>query len=170
MPSGRSGGRWSLDRPRRYSARFAALNATLMTRTAAVIALGESAASTDPELAEYRDQAHAETRTNLRALAAELKARGVLAPGISGQDAADTIYALATDESVYLRLTGECGWTPARYAELIARTLTAALTHGRPAERTVKQRASRTCADADPGPTCGSGINTSQLPPPEPHS
>jgi len=116
--------------------RFAALNATLMARTAAVIALGESAASTDPELAQYRDQAHAETRTNLRALAAELKARGVLAPEVSEQDAADTIYALATDESVYLRLTRECGWTPARYADLIARTLTAALNHGRPAERT----------------------------------
>ena len=115
--------------------RFAARNATLMTRTAAVIALGESAASTDPELARYRDQAHTETRTNLRALAAELKARGVLARGISEQDAADTIYALATDESVYLRLTGECGWTPARYADLIAGTLTAALTHSRPAER-----------------------------------
>jgi len=108
--------------------RFAARNATLMTRTAAVIALGESAASTDPELAQYRDQAHAETRTNLRALAAELKTRGVLAPGISEQDAADTIYALAVDESVYLRLTRDCGWTPARYTDLIARTLTATLT------------------------------------------
>ena len=116
--------------------RFAARNTALMTRTAAVIALGESAASTDPELAEYRDQAHAEARTNLRALAAELKTRGALAPGVSEQDAADTIYALATDESVYLRLTRECDWTPARYADLVARTLTATLTHQRPAERT----------------------------------
>jgi AcrR family transcriptional regulator len=122
--------------PEETLTRFAALNATVMTRTAAVIALGESAASTDPELAQYRDQAHAETRTNLRALAAELKTRGVLAPGISEQDAADTIYALATDESVYLRLTRDCGWTSARYADLIARTLNATLTHGRPAERT----------------------------------
>ena len=109
-------------------ARFAALNATLMARTAAVLALGETAAATDPELAEYRDQAHAETRANLRALAAELKARGVLAPGISEQDAADTIYALATDETVFLRLTRECGWTAARYADLIAHALTATLT------------------------------------------
>ena len=45
-------------------------------------------------------------------------------------DAADTIYALATDESVFLRLTRECGWTPARYADLIARTLNATLTAG----------------------------------------
>ena len=108
-------------------ARFAALNAKLMTRTAAIIALGESAASADPELAEYRDRAHAATRTNLRALAAELKRRGALAPNISEQHAADTIYALATDESVFLRLTRECGWTPGRYADLIARTLKASL-------------------------------------------
>lgn len=111
--------------------RFAALNATLMTRTAAIIALGESAANTDPELAEYRDRAHAATRANLRALAAALAHRGALGAGISEQDAADTIYALATDESVFLRLTHECGWTPARYADLIACTLKAALTSTR---------------------------------------
>ena len=98
-----------------------------MTRTAAIIALGEAAAAADPELAEYRDRAHAATRANLRALAAELNRRGALAPGVSEQHAADTIYALATDESVFLRLTRECGWTPDRYAELIARTLKATL-------------------------------------------
>ena len=43
------------------------------------------------------------------------------------QHAADTIYAVATDESVFLRLTRECGWTPVRYADLIARTLKASL-------------------------------------------
>jgi len=107
--------------------RFAARNAAMMTRTATIIALGEAAASTDPELAAYRDQAHAATRTNLQALAAELHRRGVLRPGISEQQAADTMYALATDERVYLRLTRECRWTPDRYADLIARTLTATL-------------------------------------------
>ncbi len=110
-----------------FFARFATLNATLMIRAAAIIAVGESAASTDPELAKYRDRAHEATRANLRALAAELNRRGALGVGISEQDAADTMYALATDESVFLRLTRECGWTPARYADLIARTLTAAL-------------------------------------------
>ena len=44
--------------------------------------------------------------------------------------------ALATSESVFLRLTRECSWTPARYADLIAGTLKATLTHGRPAEQT----------------------------------
>ena len=84
----------------------------MMTRTADIIALGESAASTDPELAEYRDRAHAATRADLRALAAELNRRGALGPGISEQDAVDTLYALATNESVFLRLTRQCGWTP----------------------------------------------------------
>lgn len=107
--------------------RFAEKNAAVMTRTAAIIAVGECAASTDPGLAEYRDRAHAATRANLYALAAELKRRNALRPGISEQEAADTIYGVATDESVFLRLTGECGWTPARYADLIARTLQATL-------------------------------------------
>ena len=107
--------------------RFAALNAATMSRTAAIIALGEAAASTDPELAEYRDRAHTVTRADLRALAAELNRRGALGPAISEDDTVDTLYAVATNESVFLRLTQECGWTPQRYAELIARTLTATL-------------------------------------------
>jgi AcrR family transcriptional regulator len=108
-------------------ARFAAQNTVLMTRTAALIALGEAAAATDPELAEYRDRAHAETRANLRALAAELNRRGALSPDTTEQRAADTIYAVASDESVFLRLTRDCGWTPEDYADLIARTLNATL-------------------------------------------
>ena len=108
-------------------ARFAAQNAALMSRTAALIALGEAAAATDPELAQYRDQAHAETRANLRALAAELKRRGALNADATEDDATDIIYAIATDESIFLRLTRDCGWTPARYADLITRTLNATL-------------------------------------------
>ena len=92
--------------------RFAAMNARLMTRTAAIIALGESAAAADPELAEYRNRAHAATRANLRALAAELECRGALAPDVGVQQAADTIFAVASDESVFLRLTRECDLDP----------------------------------------------------------
>ena len=61
--------------------RFAALNARTMTRTAEIIALGESAAATDPELAEYRDRDHAATRADLCALAAEPVGAGSWAPG-----------------------------------------------------------------------------------------
>src|SRR5215213_4632089 len=106
-------------------ARFAALNAALMTRTAAIIALAESAAASEPELREHRDRAHTTSRADLQALAAVLKERGALAAGISEQDAADIMYALVTDVTIYLRLTTECGWNEARYADLIARTLKA---------------------------------------------
>ena len=126
-PSGRNGGPSWPEPADEVFGRFAALNAATMTRTAAIIALGESAASTDPELAEYRDRAHAATRADLRALATELNRRGALGPGISEQDTVDTLYALATNESIFLRLTRQCGWTPERYADLIARTLTATL-------------------------------------------
>jgi hypothetical protein len=98
-----------------------------MTRTAPIIAVAEAAAATDTELAEHRDRAHATTRADLHALAVELKQRGVLAPHIDEQHAADTMYALAADTSVYLRLTRDCGWTTTRYADLIAHTLSAAL-------------------------------------------
>jgi AcrR family transcriptional regulator len=108
-------------------ARFATLNASLMTRTAEIIALAESAAAADPELAEHRARARATARGDLHALAAELRRRGALAAGVSEQDAADTMYAISNDASVYLRLTTECGWNEARYADLIARTLTATL-------------------------------------------
>jgi hypothetical protein len=37
------------------------------------------------------------------------------------------MYAISNDASVYLRLTTECGWSEARYAGLIARTLKATL-------------------------------------------
>ena len=105
--------------------RFATLNAALMARTAQIIALAESAAAVDPELAEHRARARATARADLHALAVELNRRGALAPGVSEQDAADTMYAISNDASVYLRLTTECGWDDKRYADLIARTLKA---------------------------------------------
>ncbi len=111
-------------------ARFAALNAAMMSRTATIIALGEAAAATDPERATSRHRAHAMTRESLHALAVELQRRGALRPGVSVQDAADICYAIAADESVFLRLTRDCGWTPDRYADLIARTLEANLGSG----------------------------------------
>jgi AcrR family transcriptional regulator len=108
-------------------ARIATLNAALMARTAPIIALSQSAAAADPEFAQHGARARATARADLLALAVALKRRGALAPGISEQDAADTIYALAGGVTVYLRLTSECGWDDARYADLIARTLKANL-------------------------------------------
>ena len=110
-----------------FFVRFAAMTAQMMTRTAAITSPGEAAASTGRELADYRDRAHTETRANLRALAAELERRCALGPRISDQVAADTVYAMAAHERVFLRLTGECTWSAARYADLITTALAATL-------------------------------------------
>ncbi len=98
-----------------------------MAQTAEITAVGEAAAAVDPEVTVYRDSAHEAARGEARALAAELKRRGVLAPHITEADAAEAIYALAADEGVYLRLTRECGWSDGRYAELLGRILQAAI-------------------------------------------
>jgi AcrR family transcriptional regulator len=113
--------------PDQAFARFATLNAAVMARTAAIIAVGEAAAAGDNELAAYRDQAHEAARADVRALVTALTRAGVIADDTDERVAADTIYALAADESIYLRLTHECGWTDTQYAELIASILQAAL-------------------------------------------
>lgn len=118
--------------PDQAFARFATLNAAVMARTAAIIAVGEAAASTDPELAAYRDQAHQAARADVRALVTALQRAGALAADTDERAAADTIYVLAADESIYLRLTHECGWTDTQYAELIASILHARLAPRQP--------------------------------------
>src|SRR4051812_34215744 len=70
-------------------ARFAALNAALMARTAAIIAVGEAAAAGDSELAAFRDQAHQATRADVRALVGALRHAGALADGTDDDEAAD---------------------------------------------------------------------------------
>jgi hypothetical protein len=112
------------------------MNAALMSRTARIVALGEAAAASDAEIAGYRDRAHESARDDVRALAAALRRVGSLAPDVDERHAADTIFALAGDEGVYLRLTRECGWTDAQYAELIGRSLQAVL--GTPATPTAR--------------------------------
>lgn len=107
--------------------RFAVLTAALMSRTARVLALGESAAAADPDLARERDRGHAATRTDLRPVAAALGERGLLRPDLDEAAAVDILFALAADESVYLRLTDACGWSAARYAEFLERALRGAL-------------------------------------------
>lgn len=89
--------------PEEMLTRFAEGNAGVMERTARVLALAEAAAVIDPELAGFRDRGHQAMRARFGGIAAALKARGVLATGMTQEHAAATIYALA-NESVYLRL------------------------------------------------------------------
>ncbi len=106
---------------------YVALNAALMTRTARFLALGEAAATADPDLEAFRDRGRLATRTDLQAVASSLFRQGALGAGISEQQAGDTIYALAANEQLFLRLTSDCAWTEQQYAALLERTLNAAL-------------------------------------------
>jgi len=103
-------------------AQFAALSADVMARTARVMALGESAASTDSQLGELRERGHAAMRSDCRDVAAALAARGALAGDITADSAANALYAIV-NESVYLRLVDGCGWTLDEYRTWLERTL-----------------------------------------------
>jgi hypothetical protein len=98
-----------------------------MARTAAIINVGETAAAGDLELAAIRDRAHEAGRHDVGLLVSALRRAGALAPGIDEHEAADVIWVLSTDETLYLRLTQERGWSDARYADLIQRILHATL-------------------------------------------
>ena len=77
-----------------------------------------------------RRNASADSATSARTIATSplaLARAGVLAEGVTPEDAADTIYALAGHD-VYLRLTHECGWSGARYAAWLLDTLGQSLT------------------------------------------
>jgi hypothetical protein len=95
-------------------------NAQLMSRTARVMALGESAAPIDPQLAQLRERGHKAMRSDFRAVAEALAAHGALADDIDVGSASATIYALV-NESVYLRLVDGLGWTPDQYRDWLAR-------------------------------------------------
>ena len=108
-------------------ARFAAGGAALMSRAARVLWLGEANAASDPQLQEARDRAHANIRSDMREFAAALAERGALAPGLDLEQAAAILFAVCANETIFLRLTDECGWTPDQYANLIETLVTGLL-------------------------------------------
>ncbi len=108
--------------PREVLARLAASNAVLMERAARLIALGESAAFMDAELRPLRERAREHLRAGFRRIADRLDEAGVLR--VSAADAADAIYAIASD-ATYLRMTEGVGLTSDQYADWLAGTLAA---------------------------------------------
>jgi AcrR family transcriptional regulator len=113
--------------PDEILSRLAASNAVLMARAARLIALGESATLMDAELRPLRERAHRNLRAALRDVAVRLAAAGRLRA--SSQEAADTLYAIA-NEDTYLRMTDGAGLSPERYAAWLASALEAVLLSG----------------------------------------
>jgi len=91
----------------------------LMSRSARILAIGEAAATLDPALNDFRERGHNATRADLREVAEALRRRGELAHQVTVEQAADTLFAVAANETLYLRLTDECDWTNDQYAQLL---------------------------------------------------
>jgi AcrR family transcriptional regulator len=106
--------------------RLAASTAAVMRHAPRLISIGESAAAIDAELRPLRDRAYRGVRSAMRAIADRLHAEGLLRDGMSGQAAADALYAIA-NPSTYLRLVEDCGLPPAQYARWLTATTEAAL-------------------------------------------
>ena len=104
-------------------ARFAAGGAALMSRAARALWLGEANAASDPQLQEARRRGHANIRADMGEFAAALRDRGVLQPGLDVRQAAAILFAICANETTFLRLIDECGWTPDQYAELIEKVV-----------------------------------------------
>jgi AcrR family transcriptional regulator len=108
-------------------ARFADAGALLMSRAARLLAVGESADLADPAVGEFRERGRAATRIDALEAAKALERAGVLRADLSSEEAADIIYAIASSESVYLRLVEQRGRSTSTYARVIERALTGAL-------------------------------------------
>lgn len=105
-------------------ARFAADGAALMTRAARVLWLAEANAVSDRQLQEARERAYANIRSDMREFAAALAERRALVAGLDLERAAAILFATCANETVFLRLTDECGWIPEQYAELVEKLVT----------------------------------------------
>lgn len=113
--------------PERMLGLLADGSAQLLSRTARLLAVGESVGPADLVLNAERERGRAATHSDLLKLARAMKRAGVLKRGMSPEHAADVMYALAASESVYLRLVEHRGWSTADYARMLERALAGAL-------------------------------------------
>lgn len=113
--------------PERMLGLLADGSAELLSRTARLLAVGESVGPAEPVLNEVREHGRAATHSDLLELAGAMKRAGALKKGMSPERAADIMYALAASESVYLRLVDHRGWSTAAYARMLERALAGAL-------------------------------------------
>src|SRR3954452_25254387 len=102
-------------------------SAQLLSRSARLLAVGESVGPADPVLNAERERGRAVTHSDLLELARAMKRAGALKKGMSPEQAADVMYALAASESVYLRLVEHRGWSTTDYARMLEHALAGAL-------------------------------------------
>ena len=106
---------------------FAGVTTAINQRTNDVYRVLVSAAGSDPAAAELLTEIQQQRARGQGQIARSLARARALKPGLRERDAADVIHALMSPE-VYRLLVGDRGWSPKRYQQWLATTLTQQLT------------------------------------------
>jgi AcrR family transcriptional regulator len=109
--------------PHKLLAGFAGITTAINQRTNDIYRVLESAAGSDPAAAELLDEIRQQRDRGQSRIARSLGRARALKPGLRERDAADLIHALMSPE-VYRLLVGDRRWTPERYQQWLATTLT----------------------------------------------
>jgi AcrR family transcriptional regulator len=113
--------------PHKLLAGFAGITTAINQRTNDIYRVLVSAAGSDLAAAELLEEIRQERDRGQSRIARSLARAHALKPGLRERDAADLIHTLMAPE-VYRLLVGDRGWTPERYQQWLATTLTQQLT------------------------------------------
>jgi AcrR family transcriptional regulator len=109
--------------PQNLLAGIAGITTAINQRTNDIYRVLASAAGSDPAAAELLNEIRQQRTRGQGQIARSLARAGALKPGLRERDAADLIHALMSPE-VYRLLVGDRRWTPERYQQWLATTLT----------------------------------------------
>ncbi len=112
--------------PRRQLALYAHTQPGIWSRVGALLRVLDSAASSEPTLAQFRDAQDKQRLAGLTRFGAQLKARGALKEGLTPDRAADIIWTVCS-RATYDALVGARGWSHQDYESWLTATLQAAL-------------------------------------------
>jgi AcrR family transcriptional regulator len=113
--------------PHKLLAGIAGITMAINQRTNDIYRVLASAAGSDPAAAELLNEIRQQRNRGQGQIARSLARARALKPGLRERDAADLIHALMSPE-VYRLLVGDRRWTPERYQQWLATTLTQQLT------------------------------------------
>ena len=113
--------------PHKLLAGFAGITTAINQRTNDVYRVLVSAAGSDPAAAELLSELRQQRDRGQGQIARSLARARALKPGLRERDAADLIHTLMSPE-VYRLLVGDRRWTPERYQQWLATTLTQQVT------------------------------------------
>ena len=113
--------------PHKLLAGLAGVTTAINQRTNDVYRVLMSAAGSDPAAAELLNEIGRQRDQGQGKIARRLSRTHALKPGLRERDAADLIHALMSPE-LYRLFVGDRGWTPERYQQWLATTLTQQLT------------------------------------------